>query len=53
MKTFECIIHNGMTGKQSVFIIRSVNATDAGMAALEQAKAAGTGIFSIASVKEM
>lgn len=53
MKTYECIVHSGMTGKQMVFLIRAASGTDARMAALEQAKLTGAGSLSIVSVKEM
>ena len=38
MKTFECIAHNGNTGKQIVLFVRAVSASSARADALVQAR---------------
>ena len=55
MKTYECIAHNGNTGKQIVLFIRAMTASNARMDALEQARRqfGDTGAISIISVKEI
>ena len=57
MKTFECVVRSCNTGKQIVLFIRSYNATDARMDALEQARvqfgSAANGGVSIESAKEV
>ena len=38
MKTYECIAHSGNTGKQSVLFVRAIDASQAKMNALVQAR---------------
>ena len=54
MKTFECIAHNGLNGKQIVLLVRAYTASNARADALEQArKQFGSGPITIVSVKEV
>ena len=54
MKTYQCIAHSGLTGKQIVIIVRAVSASSASADALKQARAQfGGGPVSIISVKEI
>ena len=55
MKTFECIAHNGKSGKQIVIIVRAVDASQAKMNALVQARqqfGSGAGAVTIVGCKE-
>jgi hypothetical protein len=55
MKTYECIAHNGKNGKQIVIFIRAVDATQAKMNALIQARqqfGPGAGAVTIIGCKE-
>ena len=55
MKTFECIAHNGKNGKQIVIIVRAVDASQAKMNALVQARqqfGSGAGAVTIVGCKE-
>ena len=54
MKTYECIAHNGNTGKQIVIFVRAFTATNARADALIQARQQfGSGPVTIISVKEV
>ena len=54
MKTYECIAHSGLTGKQIVIFVRAYSATNAQMEALKQARQQFVnGPVSIVSVKEI
>ena len=56
MKTYECIAHNGNTGKQIVLFVRAVSASSASADALKQARLQfgnGAGAVTIVSCKEV
>ena len=54
MKTYECIAHSGLNGKQIVLFIRAYTATNARADALIQARQQfGSGPVTIISVKEV
>ena len=56
MKTFECIAKSGNTGKEIVIFIRAVDASQAKMNALVQARqqfGSGAGAVTVISCKEV
>ena len=56
MKTFECIAKSGKNGKEIVILIRAVDASQAKMNALVQARqqfGPGVGAVTIVSAKEV
>ena len=54
MKTYQCIAHSGLNGKEIVIMVRAYSASSAQAEALKQARQQFTsGPVSIVSVKEV